>query len=914
MKIHQLSAEEALQSLHSGPTGLSGAEAEHRSREFGPNRVERVRGTPWLVRFLKGFSHFFALILWVAAGLAFLAEWQDPGAGMATLGFAILGVILVNGLFSFWQEYRAEQAMAALQKLLPHEVKVLRDAKVKQVPAEELVPGDVILLDDGDDIPADCRLIEAFGVRVNNATVTGESVPQTRDERPSEEEELIHSRNVLLAGTSLVAGQARALVFATGMHTEFGKIAHLTQDTREMLSPLQMEIQRLSRLVALLSMALGAIFFLIGQTLGLSFWANFLFAIGIIVANVPEGLLPTVTLALAMGSQRMAKKHALIRHLPSVETLGSATVICTDKTGTLTQNRMAVKKLLLALRLHDPAEAGHLSGLAAAHRPFFEAAYLCHTLKEVEEKGQRAVLGDPMEVALVQMAREVLTPPVDYPRVDEVPFDSDRRRLSTLHRIPEGLCLYSKGALEALLPLCSQVLLEGQVHLLNAELQKEFLLAQEVLAAEGLRVLAVAYRSVAEEYDHDRLEEDLILAGLVGLEDPPRPEVSAAIAKCQDAGIKVIMVTGDHPHTARAVAKQIGLLTGDNPVVIAGDKLRRMSQTQLQLALDAPELLFARVTADQKMRIVLALKAKGHVVAVTGDGVNDAPALRQADIGIAMGQTGTDVAREAADMVLLDDNFASIVAAVEEGRAVFANIRKFLTYILTSNVSELVPYLAFVLFKIPLALTIIQILAVDLGTDMVPALALGTEKPEPGTMQKQPRPRTERLIDWPLLVRSYLFLGPLEAVAAMAAFFFVLRGGGWGYGQLLASNDPLYLRATTACLSAIIVTQVANVSLCRSERASAFSFGLFSNRLIWAGIVTELVLILLIDYTPLGNRLFSTAPIASGVWLLAIPFAVGMLALEESRKWVVRRRLAKKEKGTVRHDRPHYPGTQASEV
>jgi calcium-translocating P-type ATPase len=889
MKIHQISLEEAVQSLHSNPKGLSSAEAERRLSEFGPNRVERVRGTPLSVRFLKGFTHFFALILWVASGLAFIAEVNDPGTGMATLGFAILGVILVNGLFSFWQEYRAERAMAALRKLLPAQVKLLRDGKVHQAPVERLVPGDVILLDDGDNVPADCRLIEAFGVRVNNATVTGESVPQVRNERPSVEEELFHSRNVLLAGTSLVSGQAKAVVFATGMHTEFGKIAHLTQDSREAYSPLQKEIQRLSGMVAVLAVGLGVIFFFVGRGLGLPFWSNFLFAIGVIVANVPEGLLPTVTLALAKGSQRMARKNALIRHLPSVETLGSATVICTDKTGTLTQNRMEVKSLFLSGHYYEPAGGSTLPGLLESHRPFFEAAFLCHTLKEVDQRGGPAILGDPMEVALVRMARLYLRAPMAYPRIDEVPFDSDRKRLSVLHQTPQGLILYTKGALEALLPLCSKVKLGGETKPLGEDLRKEFMLAQDTLAAEGLRVLAVAYRGVPADYDRDHLEVDLTLMGLVGLEDPPRPEVPDAVAKCHQAGIKVIMVTGDHPHTARAIARQIGLLQGNSPTIVTGDKLRRMSATQLQLSLDLPDILFARVAADQKVRIVRALKAKGHIVAVTGDGVNDAPALRQAHIGIAMGETGTDVAREAADMVLLDDNFASIVAAVEEGRAVFANIRKFLTYILTSNVPELVPYLAFVLFKIPLALTVIQILVVDLGTDMLPALGLGAEKPEPETMQKPPRSPEERLVDWPLLARSYLFLGLIEAGAAMVAFFFVLRSSGWVYGQVLATGDVLYLQATTACLSAIIVMQVVNVFLCRGERASVFSFAPFSNRLILAGILTELVLISLIDYTALGNRLFATAPLAGKMWLLVIPFAFGMLVLEELRKLLTRR-------------------------
>ncbi|MEA3187573.1 MAG: sodium/potassium-transporting ATPase subunit alpha [Chthoniobacter sp.] len=375
--------------------------------------------------------------------------------------------------------------------------------------------------------------------------------------------------------------------------------------------------------------------------------------------------------------------------------------------------------------------------------------------------------------------------------------------------------------------------------------------------------------------------------GLVGLEDPPRPEVADALQKCRDAGIKVIMVTGDHPQTGTAIAREIGLVRSATPVVITGEQLGHLSDIQLQLALDAPEIIFARVLAEQKMRIVGALQNKREIVAVTGDGVNDAPALRKADVGIAMGRSGTDVAREAADMVLLDDNFASIVDAIEEGRAVFANIRNFLTYILTSNVPELIPYLAFVVFRIPLPLTIIQILAVDLGTDMLPALGLGAEKPGPDIMKAPPRSRADRLLNWPLLARAYLFLGLLQAAAAMSAYWFVLHHGGWHFRETLAAHDPLCLQATTACLSAIIVMQIANVFLCRSDRQALFARGLFSNKLILAGIATEIALILLIDYTPWGNALFGTAPIPLAVWFFIIPFALGMLALEELRKWLV---------------------------
>jgi len=906
MRITQLTVAEALASLRSSERGLASAEAARRLAEYGPNRVEEIRGEPLALRFAREFTHFFALILWLAAGLAFLAEHYDPGKGMATLGFAIIGVIVVNGVFSFWQEYRAERAIAALKDLLPHQVTVLRDGVDCRLPAETLVPGDLILVQEGDDVPADCRLIEASGLRLNAATVTGESLPKARNAVPSEEPDLLAARNVLLAGTAIVSGNGKGLVFATGMHTEFGKIARLTQTDREPQSPLQREIARLSRLVAMLSVALGLVFFAVGRFMGLQFWENFIFAIGIIVANVPEGLLPTVTLALAMATQRMARRNALVRHLTAVETLGAATVICTDKTGTLTQNRMTVRTLFFAEGL---ATLPVTPEVAQAHRPFFDVAALCHNLRRVTDNGKPAVLGDPMETALAQMANRALGAEATgahvtgaaigaqhaSPRVSEIPFDADRRRMSTVHDTPEGRMLYCKGAPEVVVPLCTSVLTVGGVagvRPIDADHVERFRQAQEDMAERGLRVLALAWRPLPAGTPQENSESELILAGLAGIEDPPRAEVPDAIRRCGEAGIKVIMITGDHPHTARAIAREIGLVRSAAPAVISGGELRRMSETQIQLALDAPEILFARVTADQKMRVVEALKRKGHVVAATGDGVNDAPALKRADVGIAMGISGTDVARESADMVLLDDNFASIVSAIEEGRAVYDNIRKFLTYILTSNIPELVPYLAFVLFRIPLPLTIIQILAVDLGTDMLPALALGAERPDSPVMQRAPRPRTERLLSWPLLARAYLFLGMLEAAAAMAAFFFVLHLGGWTYGDMPDRLDPLYLQATAACLAAIIVMQVVNVFLCRDPSASIFTVGLLANRLILLGVAVEIALILAIVYTPWGQSIFGTAALPLEAWLFMLPFAAAMLLLEEARKLVVRRAKA----------------------
>ncbi len=880
MHIANLSVALALESLQTSQQGLSDAEAQRRLQEYGKNRIEEVRSTPLWRQLLREFTHFFALILWVAASLAFFAESRVADEGMWQLGVAIVAVILVNGAFSFWQEYRAEQAISALRNLLPQNAKVVRDGQLFTLPVESLVPGDVILLEEGDNVPADCRLIAGAEVRVNTSTITGESLPKARSPEPVADVTSLETRNLLLAGTALVSGQGRAVVFATGMRTEFGKIAHLTQTAGKGASHLQLEIARLSKLVAVFATALGLVFFAIGTWMGLPFWTNLMFAIGIIVANVPEGLLPTVTLSLAMATQRMARRNALVRHLPAVETLGATTVICSDKTGTLTQNRMRVQQVFVNATLLDGQTP---VGPTAAH--LLRNAQTCHNLKQGQSQHGAVWLGDPMEVALREFALRIQ----DFgamPVLGQQAFDSDRRRMSVVVEHDGARWLYCKGAPEVVAALCVCIELDGAAAPFDGPGRLRVARAQEDMADHGLRVLAFAYRPLG--VDQAPTEEGMVFSGLIGLEDPPRPEVPDAITRCQRAGIKVIMVTGDHPHTALAIARQIGLVRGEHPQAILGDDLRKITPAQLQIALDNPEILFARVTAEQKMLVVNALKNKGEIVAVTGDGVNDAPALKSAHIGIAMGISGTDVAKSAADMILLDDNFASIVNAVEEGRAVFENIRKFLTYILTSNVPELIPYLAFVLFRIPLPLTIIQILAVDLGTDMLPALALGAEAPDAELMLQPPRPARERLLSWPLLLRAYLWLGMLEAAVALGAFFLVLRIGNWHHGDALGTADPLYLQATTACLAGIVVAQMVNVFVCRHPGKSAFRFSRTQNPLLLLGLAVELGLILLIVYTPLGNGIFATQAFNPTVWAWILVLALGFGALEELRKFLVR--------------------------
>ncbi len=891
MKINSLSRDDALRALSSSENGLTQAEAAKRLGENGFNEIRETYRPNFAVRFLKQFTHFLALLLWVGAGLSFLSAYLHPGEGMLTLGFAIIGVIVINAVFTFFQEYRAEKAFAELKKLLPFNVTVMREGREAKIPALELVPGDIILLAEGERIPADARVTETHFLKINNAALTGESEALLREAGPAQGE-LLGSANIVFAGTTVLSGSGRALVFATGMSTEFGRIAHLTSAVESGLSPLQKEIVKVTRLIAVLATAMGVAFFMIGHLIGREFWGNFIFAIGIIIANVPEGLLPTVTLSLAMGSQRMAKRKALIKSLTSVETLGAVSVICTDKTGTLTRNSMTAQKIWSDGRITDArdfhASKGDLlmqTALFCTHARYSEGRYT----------------GDPTETALLELARKNIGD-LDAAFIAEIPFSPDRKRMTTIHRFQGDLVLFTKGAMENVMPLCSRYLTHGVEQEIDDTFRLQATQACHHLMDAGLRVLAFAYKT-AVRYDPASLiepnkqssrasvgvslENDLVFAGLIGMEDPPRPEVPEAIRKCHDAGIKVVMITGDGSRTAVAIAREIGLIQGD-PIVIEGHEFNMLSDRELKKQLAGREVIFARMTPKHKMRVVSALQENSERVAVTGDGVNDAPALKKADIGIAMGISGTDVAKEAADVILLDDNFATIVNAVEEGRAVYENIRKFISYIFSSNIPEIVPYIAYALLKIPLPLTVMQILAVDLGTDMLPALALGAEKPTPDLMKQPPRKPDERLLNFGLLGRAYLFLGPIEAAAAMFGFFYVLSTGGWQWGSEMPANSVLYLQATTSCLTAIIITQTANIFACRSFRESAFRIGLFSNRLIFIGIAVEVLLQLFIVYHPWGNRIFSTYAIAPGIWLVLAPFALFLFCAEEARKAVVR--------------------------
>ncbi len=831
------------------PHGLTSAQAAARLAAAGPNVLPVQRRVPAWRLFLAELVHFFALLFWVAGALAFVA-------GMPQLGVAVFVVILLNGVFAFVQEQRAEHAAEKLRGLLPRQVTVVRDGVARQVSADELVTDDVVLLAEGDRISADLRLDDVHALAVDTSALTGESVP----EHPA-------PGDAVYGGCFVVEGEAQATVVATGERTRLAGIARLTQAQRAAPTPLRRELDRLSRLIAAVAIAVGLAFFAVALILGMPATDGFLFAVGVIVALVPEGLLPTITLSLAMGAQRMAGHHALVRHLEAVETLGSTTFICTDKTGTLTRNEMSVVEVWLpdgsaTVRGTGYEPTGELAcsptGCGGSVSALALAARRCSSGQAVFRDGQWVAQGDPMEAALDAFARRA---GVDLgadrqaaPERARFPFDVRRRRMSVV----AGDRVLVKGAPDAVLPRC-----RAQPDGVRAALQR--------LTARGLRVIAVASRSVVSDVPAtaDGAERELTLLGLVALEDPPRPGVAAALATCRGAGIRVAMVTGDHPDTACAIAREVGLGGGR---VVTGQDLPA-DEAELGELLDDDGIVVARVTPEDKLRIAQALQARGHVVAMTGDGVNDAPALQEAAIGVAMGKSGTDVAREAADLVLLDDDFGTIVAAVQQGRSTFANIRRFLTYHLTDNVAELAPFVVWALSggAFPLAIGVLQVLALDIGTDVLPALALGAEPPGRHALDRPPV--RGHLIDRALLTRAFGILGPVEALVSLAAFVVSFVAVGWWFGDSFPTGGAM-LAASGAAFTAVVLGQAANAFACRSTARYAWQVPLRSNHLLIGAVVAELVMLAAFLYIPpLAHLLGQSGPNVAGfaVAVLAVP-------------------------------------------
>lgn len=892
---HQIPAEEAAMLLETDlKRGLSLFEVKRRQKQFGPNTVSEKKGRGPLVRFLLQFHQPLVYILLVAAGVTgFLEEWVDA--------MVILGVVLVNAVVGFIQESKAEKALESLKKMVTTEATVLRDAKKMRVLSAELVPGDIVFLQSGDRVPADIRLYQVKELQVDESALTGESVPVEKTSVTlAPQTVLADRRNMAYAGTMVTSGQAGGIVIATGDHTEAGRISKLISETESLATPLTRKIAAFSKWLVLVILALAALTFFIGWIRGEPALEMFKAAVALAVGAIPEGLPAALTITLAIGVKRMAKRRAIIRKLPAVETLGSTTVICSDKTGTLTENQMTVQEIWAGGVLYSVTGSGYdpegqvlYNGReveakdAPALSECLTAGILCNDSQLQQEDGRWSVQGDPTEGALIVAARKLglseETLKTKLPRVDVIPFESERQYMATLHGVTGGqeTLIYMKGAVERVLERCSQqISSQGTIEILD---RISPLRAAEQMAARGLRVLAFARKPCLDchlKFGHQDVASDLTFIGLQGMIDPPRAEVIRAVEECKEAGVRVKMITGDHALTASAVAREIGLADSETQTeALTGAQLSELTDQELIEVAERSQV-FARVAPEQKLKLVEALQEKGHVVAMTGDGVNDAPALKKADIGIAMGITGTDVAKGTADMILTDDNFATIVAAVEEGRRLFDNLIKFITWTLPTNGGEGLVILAAVLVGAALPILPVQILWINMTTAVLLGLMLAFEPMEPDVMKRPPRDPKASILSGQLLWRVVL----VSAILLTGAFgLFVIE-------KKLGADTA---QARTVAVNVFFLVELFYLFNCRSLTRSMWSIGLFSNPWVILGSVSMILAQLFFTYAPFMNTVFHSAPIGLESWGRIMFLAAAGYLIVEMEKGVRRLLLSK---------------------
>ena len=866
---HDKEIKDVLKELSASENGLTDEEAKNRLGKYGPNEIKEKKRISPLKIFISQFKSFIIAILIAAVVVSLLI-------GETVDAVVIAAILLLNAVLGFIQEYKAEKAIEALKKMASLKAKVIRNNEEKLIDAAELVPGDIIFLEVGMKVPADSRLIQIVNLQTQEAALTGESLPVKKEpEALPEKPPVADRKNMVFSGTIITAGRGKAVVVETGMNSEIGKIAEMIQTAEEKMTPLQVKLAQLGQLLGIATIAICIVVFLIGIFTGKNILTMFIAAVSLAVAAIPEGLPAVVTISLALGVQRMIKRHALIRRLPSVETLGSTTVICSDKTGTLTCNEMTVKKLFVNNKAIEVAGEGYSKEGSFYYEQnkidskdfslLLKIGALCNDAKLNEKEP----LGDPTEISLIVSAHKagLIKDELEerYPRIGEIGFSSERKRMSTYHKEDGKKIVYCKGAPDVILHLCDRININGEVKRLASIDKKEILKVNELFASEALRVIGFAYKE-----SETLSEENMVFVGLQGMIDPPREEVKEAIKKCERAGIKVVMITGDHKTTAEAIAKEIGIkgssLTGQEL-----DEIKNLEDYVENIA------IYARVNPEHKSKIVDALRAKGHVIAMTGDGVNDAPALKKSDIGIAMGITGTDVAKEASDMILTDDNFTSIVNAVEEGRGIYGNIKKFVEYLLSSNLGEIltifVAILLSVFFQNALPLLAIQILWINLVTDGFPALALGVEPPDPEVMIRPPRKPDEKILSASIIKRMAI-VGITMMIGTLLIFKLYL---------------PDLKYAQTMAFTTLVMFQMFNVLNCRSEKHSLFKVGIFSNMFsniyLLLAIVVSILLQLLVIYTPF-SAFFKTVPLTLTDWLYAIVISSSVMFVVETIKFV----------------------------
>ena len=904
-KAASMPIDEVFDELKTSINGLTSEEAKLRLKKYGYNKLSEKRQIPFIHKFISHLRDLFGILLLVASILSYISGNPD-------LALIILAVVFVNIFVSMFQESRAEKAMATLKSWMPEFAKVIRDRELKKISVREIVPGDIIFLDEGDRVPADARLIEAFDLWANNVPLTGESEPQPRvaEAVKTVEKAYLYAPNLVFMSTSVAKGQGKAVVYSTGMNTQFGKIANLTQTIREEESPLQKEIALTAKYDFIIAVAVGAIFFASSFLfLHASLATSIFFMIGVMVACVPEGLQVTVSSALAINVLKMVKQNVLVKRLSAVQTLGSVTVICTDKTGTITKGEMTVNKLWVKDWVIDVSGLGYnpVGNFTSNGKPLrkdgtasleklLEIAALCNGAK-VDPPSDRnrnwSVIGDPTDGALLVAALKyglnIQDELVEKPIIDILPFSFERKRMTTVHKLNGDVYIYTKGAPRNTLDVCSKVLVDGKVEELNEENMMFIESRIHEFANEGLRVIAVAYKNLPKnEYIKDEVEKELIFVGLAAMRDPPRTEVKDAVLKAKQAGVKTVIITGDYGPTAQAIAQEVDIVEQQCCQIVRGVDLENLSDQAIIDEVHKGDVIFARVSPEQKLRIVKVIKQSGEVVAVTGDGANDAPSLKEADIGVAMGASGTDVAREAADIVLLNDSFASIVKAIESGRAIYENIRKFIVYVFSHNWAELIPFVLYAVLGIPLPLLVPQVLAIDLAIDVIPSLALSREPPEAGIMQEPPRSIKERLFTRKVLLRS-VFIGVIIATGAMIGCLNAWAAGGWHFGMQLAADSQVYAKGVTMTFAGIVVAQAGNVLACRTSKQSIFRTSLKTNKWIIFGIISQIGILSLLIYVPVMQGIFTTTALNLSDWAFLLSLAVIVVFAEEIRKFFSRK-------------------------
>ncbi|XP_067007033.1 sodium/potassium-transporting ATPase subunit alpha-like [Anabrus simplex] len=967
---HKISLDELYHRYNTDPDyGLSHAQAKQNLERDGPNVLTPIKKSATWVRFLKTMFQGFSLLLWAGSLLCFVAYYiqlktlEVPPNDNLWLGIVLFAVVIITGVFSFYQEHKSSKIMDSFKTLMPQFATVIREGEAQTVHVEEIVVGDVVVITFGDRVPGDVRIIESRGFKVDNSSLTGESEPQSRGSECTNDNPF-ETKNVAFYSTNAVEGTAKAVVISCGDNTAMGRIAGLTTGLQQGMSPIAKEIHHFIHLITCFAISLGLTFFTLAFILGYNWLDAVLFLIGIIVANVPEGLLATVTVCLSLTAKSMAAKNCLVKNLEAVETLGSTSTICSDKTGTLTLNRMTVAHMWYNNRIYEVDVTNQRRIRHDIYNPVFLAlarcAILCNRAEFLpNQQGipimKREVNGDASEAALLKYMEQVIGDVLEVRRrnrkVSEIPFNSTNKYQVSIHEVEEKgemhNLLVMKGAPERILDSCKTIYIDGKTTDLSAYIKMKFNEAYEELGGMGERVLGfcdfllpekefpIGFRFNAEEPNFPL--KNLRFVGLISMIDPPRPNVPDAVSKCRSAGIKIIMVTGDHPITAKAIARSVGIISDDSEtvediayrknipiykvnrddakaVVVHGTELRELTEEGLDdILTHYREIVFARTSPTQKLSIVEGCQRQGAIVAVTGDGVNDSPALKKADIGVAMGITGSDVSKQAADMILLDDNFASIVTGIEEGRLIFDNLKKSITYVLASNIPEIVPFLVFVVFGVPLPLGVVAILCIDLGTDMVPAISLGYEKAESDIMERHPRnPIKDKLVNERMLFLAYGQIGMIQTAAGFFVYFVIMAENGFlpsrlfglrrewdseavndladSYGQewTYYSRKTLEYTCHTAFFITVVIVQWADLISQKTRRNSIMHQGM-ENWFLNFALIFETAMAVILSYTPGMEQALKMFPVRFEWWLIAVPWAVIILIYEETRKYCIRK-------------------------